>query len=75
MSFSLVRGPPRDLQITAYKYDTAHAHYRLTDFCCKYDTAHTSFRPPLQKQTWRFVKGELNPKIDFSTFEHLGKVE
>ena len=23
----------------------------------------------------RFFKGELNPKIDFSSFEHLGIVE
>ena len=29
-------------------------------------------------KTWTFlfiIKGELNPKIDFSSFEHLGIVE
>ena len=29
LSSSLVQGPARDLQIAAYKYDTAHALYRL----------------------------------------------
>ena len=29
LSFSLAQGPPRDLQIIAYKYDSAHAHNRL----------------------------------------------
>ena len=30
----------RDLQIIAYKYDSAHAHNRLAEFSCKYDTTH-----------------------------------
>ena len=31
-SFSLVQDQPRDLQLSAYKYDTAHALYCLADF-------------------------------------------
>ena len=38
--FSLAQGPPRDLQIISYKYDSAHAHNRLAEFSCKYDTTH-----------------------------------
>ena len=30
--FSLVQGPPRDLQLSTYKYDAGHAHYHLYDF-------------------------------------------
>ena len=40
LSFSLAQGPPRDLQIIAYKYDSAHAHNRPAEFSCKYDTTH-----------------------------------
>ena len=40
LSFSLVQGPPRDLQIIANKYDSAHAHNRLAEFSCKYDITH-----------------------------------
>ena len=39
-SFSLARGPPRDLQIIAYKYDSAHSHNRLVEFNCKHDSTH-----------------------------------
>ena len=43
LSFSLVQGLPRDLQIIAYKYDSAHAHNRLAEFSykkIKYDATH-----------------------------------
>ena len=39
-SFSLAQGPPRDLQIIAYKYDFVHAHNYFAEFSCKYDTTH-----------------------------------
>ena len=40
LSFSLVQGPPRDLQIIAYKYDSTNAHNRLAEFSYIYNTTH-----------------------------------
>ena len=39
-SFSLAKSPPRDLQITAYKWWRARAQCCLTVFGCKYYSAH-----------------------------------
>ena len=40
LPFSLMQGPSCDLQLIAYKYDSAHAHNHLVEFSCKYDTTH-----------------------------------
>ena len=39
-SFSLAKSPPRDLQITVYKWWRAHTQCCLTVLGCKYYSAH-----------------------------------
>ena len=43
LSFSLAQGPPRDLQIIAYKYDSAYAHNRLAELAANMTLLMRSF--------------------------------
>ena len=60
--FLIGQGQPRDLQITAYKYNTVHANYLLADCSFKCDTAHAYLRPSLLKMDRfsQFTQTDLN---------------